>query len=51
VYYCDSKEVIVIMSLPEKQNPNNPVVFFDVAVGSTVSCVNLLCNLSSGTML
>lgn len=23
------------MSLPEKPNPNNPVVFFDVAVGST----------------
>lgn len=23
------------MSLPEKPNPNNPVVFFDIAVGST----------------
>jgi len=29
------------MSLPEKPNPNNPVVFFDIAVGSTVSCVNV----------
>jgi len=28
------------MSLPEKPNPNNPVVFFDVAVGSTVSAVD-----------
>jgi len=30
----------VIMSLSDKPNPNNPIVFFDVSVGSTVSRVN-----------